>query len=56
MKFSTTGPEKVTFKNRWLLNRGDHMGRIDYNTNLYIYHFYEEILFHSNTDQQDHTF
>jgi hypothetical protein len=22
--------EKVTFKYKWLLNRGDHMGRFDY--------------------------
>jgi len=29
MKFSITGQEMVTFKYRWLLNRGDHMGRFD---------------------------
>ena len=36
MKCSTTGKEKVTFKYRWLLNRGDHMGRLDstFKTNL----------------------
>ena len=27
MKFSMTSQEKLTFKYRWLLNRGDHMGR-----------------------------
>jgi len=27
MKFSMTGQENVTLKYRWLLNRGDHMGR-----------------------------
>ena len=30
MKFSMTGQENVTFKYRWLLNRGDHMGRFDH--------------------------
>ena len=25
MKFSMTGQERVTFKYKWLLNRGDHM-------------------------------
>jgi len=29
MKFSTTGQEKATFKYRWLLNRGNSMGRFD---------------------------
>jgi hypothetical protein len=29
MKFSMTGQEKVTFKYRWLLNRGDCIGRFD---------------------------
>jgi hypothetical protein len=29
VNFSTTGHKKVTFKYRWLLNRGDLMGRID---------------------------
>ena len=29
MKFSITGQEKITFKDRWLLKRGDHMGRFD---------------------------
>jgi len=29
MKFSMTGQEKVTFLYRWLLNRGDCMGRCD---------------------------
>jgi len=29
MKFSMAGQEMVTFKFRWLLNRGDHMGRFD---------------------------
>jgi hypothetical protein len=31
MKFSMTGQEKVYFKkNRWLLNRGDHIYRFDF--------------------------
>jgi len=29
MKFSMTSQEKFTFKYRWLLNRGDHMGRYE---------------------------
>jgi len=29
MKFSMTRKENVTFKYRWLLNRCDHMGRLD---------------------------
>ena len=29
MKFSMTGQEKMTFKWRWLLNKGDCMGRYD---------------------------
>ena len=29
MKFSMTGQENVTFKYRWLLNRGDHVDRFD---------------------------
>jgi len=29
MKSSMSGQEKVTFKYRWLLNRGDSMGRFD---------------------------
>jgi len=29
MKFPMTGQERVTFKYRWLLNRGDLMGRFD---------------------------
>ena len=29
MKFSMTGQEEVTFWYRWLLNRGDYMGRFD---------------------------
>jgi len=29
MKFSITGLEKITFKYRWLLNRGDCQGRLD---------------------------
>jgi hypothetical protein len=27
MKFFITGQEKITFKDRWLIKRGDHMGR-----------------------------
>ena len=27
MKFSIISQEKLTFKHRWLLNRGDHIGR-----------------------------
>ena len=30
MKFSMTEQQKVTFEYRWLLNRGDHMGKFDY--------------------------
>ena len=30
MKFSISGQEKVTFKYRSLLNRGDHIDRFDY--------------------------
>ena len=30
MKFSITGQEKITFKDRRLLKRGDHVGRFDY--------------------------
>ena len=29
MKFSLTEQEKVIFKYRWLLNRGDHIGGFD---------------------------
>jgi len=29
MKFSITGQKKVIFQYRWLLNRGDSMGRFD---------------------------
>jgi len=29
MKFSMTGQRNVTFKYRWLLNRGDCMDRFD---------------------------
>jgi len=29
MKFYMTEQEKTTFKYRWLLNRGDHVGRFD---------------------------
>ena len=29
MKFSITGQEKITFNDRWLLKRGDHMGSFD---------------------------
>ena len=29
MKFSIAGQEKITFKDRWLLKRGDHMGRFE---------------------------
>jgi hypothetical protein len=32
MKSSMTGQEKITLKYRWLLNRGDSMGRFDYIT------------------------
>ena len=29
MKFSITGQYRVTFKYKWLINRGDFMGRFD---------------------------
>jgi hypothetical protein len=34
MKFSVKGQEKVTFQCRWLLNRGDDMGRFDCNWSM----------------------
>jgi len=42
MKFSMTGQTNVTFKYRWLLNRGDHMDRFD--CTLWI-HFFQYIMY-----------
>ena len=34
-KFSMTGQKRVTFQYRWLLNRGDCMGRLDSSARFY---------------------
>jgi hypothetical protein len=59
MPFSMLGQESLTYEERWLLNRGDHMGRFDYIYNTFnMWNFEIDYLFillpHTHTHTHTH--